>query len=669
MFIFDQLKKNDRQLGVLALVAWSGLALLLAGLWWVQIVSARDYQANLETQSFRTVRIPAVRGKILDRNSIALAENRPAYNISLYLDELRRSVDTAYAAEAARVKSQLQKEQEAREAQERKLNHKLTKEQKKQFVLSAKERNLLRQRARWEVASNVVMQISQRLQQPLWLEVTNFERHYQTRLALPYPIATNLNPNQIARFEEQSTSPIGVDLEIQSARSYPYQTTAAHVLGCLQRDDSSAEGEDAFFSYRLPDYRGLIGIEAGYDQQLRGKAGAKSVLVNNVGYRQTENIWTPAEAGQTVVLTIDLYIQRATERALPIFGPATRGAAVVMEVNSGDILALASAPTFNPNHFIQGFPAGEGERLSNEELRVQRNRATQDIYEPGSIFKTVVGLACLEAGLNDKELVLNPGHIFVGARRVKDLAAPGNYDFRQALIHSCNTYFISNGVRAGIEPIVKLAQRLHLNEATGLATRQEAKGIFPTMKRVSSSWYDGDTANICIGQGQMAVTPLQMAVMTAAIANGGKVLWPRLVDRIESPEPALGAQPVVFPSGRVRDELGVKQRNLEILREAMLADVEDSGGTGTRAAVPGIRICGKTGTAQVTNKRNQLVDHTTWFISFAPYEKPRYAVVVMVEGGSSGGGDCAPIAGNIYRAIQQRERMTVPKADTLTKAQ
>ena len=119
----------------------------------------------------------------------------------------------------------------------------------------------------------------------------------------------------------------------------------------------------------------------------------------------------------------------------------------------------------------------------------------------------------------------------------------------------------------------------------------------------------------------------------------------------------------------MRDELGVKQRNLEILREAMLADVEDSGGTGTRAAVPGIRICGKTGTAQVTNKRNQLVDHTTWFISFAPYEKPRYAVVVMVEGGSSGGGDCAPIAGNIYRAIQQRERMTAPKNDTLTKAQ
>src|SRR6266496_571091 len=137
MIVFDELKKSDPALRTLVVAMLAGLFVLLAGLWWVQIVSARDYQANLETQSFRTVRIPAVRGKILDRNSIALAENRPAYNISLYLDELRRSVDTAYAAEAARVKSQLQKEQEA---QERKLNHKLTKEQKKQFVLSAKER-------------------------------------------------------------------------------------------------------------------------------------------------------------------------------------------------------------------------------------------------------------------------------------------------------------------------------------------------------------------------------------------------------------------------------------------------------------------------------------------------------------------------------------------------
>ena len=294
VLIFDQLKKNDPQLRLLTLVMLGGLALLLAGLWWVQIVSARDYQANLETQSFRIVRYPAVRGRILDRNGAVLAENRPIYNVNLYLDELRRQFDKAYAAEAARAKTQLaQQMQEA----ERKLGRKLSSKERKQFTLNPALRNSIRQRTRYDVASNVVMLVSQRLQQPLSLDYTNFERHYERRLALPYPVLTNLSPAQIARFEEQSTSPLGVDLEIQSMRVYPGQTTAAHVLGYLLRDDSSMEGEDAFFSYRLPDYRGKIGIEFGFDSQLHGRAGAKSVLVNNLGYRQTENIWTPSRAG------------------------------------------------------------------------------------------------------------------------------------------------------------------------------------------------------------------------------------------------------------------------------------------------------------------------------------------------------------------------------------
>src|SRR5262249_15077356 len=144
--------------------------------------------------------------------------------------------------------------------------------------------------------------------------------------------------------------------------------------------------------------------------------------------------------------------------------------------------------------------------------------------------------------------------------------------------------------------------------------------------------------------------------MTAVIANGGKVLWSRLVSRIEPQQPGFGPAIVPIPPGLVRDDLGVQPRTLEVLREAMLADVEDSDGTGKRAAVPGLRICGKTGTAQVQNERGETIDHTTWFISFAPYEKPRYAVVVMVEGGDSGGSTCAPVAGRIYTAIQECER-------------
>jgi penicillin-binding protein 2 len=247
----------------------------------------------------------------------------------------------------------------------------------------------------------------------------------------------------------------------------------------------------------------------------------------------------------------------------------------------------------------------------------------------------------------------------VGNRRINDTAPAGQYDFPKALMHSSNTYFITNGIKAGIENIIRLGQQFHLGERTGLHTRQEVGGSFPSLDRVRRNWHDGDTANICIGQGMMAVTPLQMAVMTAAIANGGKVLRPRLVSRIESQDPALEGEAAGLQPSPPPDRLEVSQRSLQIVREAMLADVEEAGGTGTRAAVPGLKICGKTGTAQVMDTSNHVIGENTWFISFAPYERPRYAVVVMVEverNSGSGGTTCAPIAHNIYLAIQDRER-------------
>jgi penicillin-binding protein 2 len=405
MLIFDQLKKDDPQLRLIAVLVLGGLGVLLAGLWWVQVVSARDYQANLETQSFRTVRIPAVRGRILDRNGLTLAENRPTYNVNLYLEELHNAFDTAYADKARRTRAGLKQQQQELE---KRLNRKLTKDERKQFIFTSKERAALRQAARFEVASNVVRQVSLRLRQPLTLNATNFERHYEKSLALPCPVLTDLNPAQIALFEEQSTSPIGVDLEVASTRFYPYGTTAAHALGHLQFDDSSMEGEEAFFSFRPPDYRGSIGVEFGFDKALRGMAGAKSVLVNNAGYRQTENIWSPARPGSNVVLTLDLKIQQTAEQALQVFGPTTRGAVVVLNVNSGDVLALASSPAFNPNAYVPRLSLAESDRIA--ESQSEKNRATQENYMPGSIFKTVVGMAALEAGWNPEEIIHVPPH-------------------------------------------------------------------------------------------------------------------------------------------------------------------------------------------------------------------------------------------------------------------
>jgi penicillin-binding protein 2 len=384
----------------------------------------------------------------------------------------------------------------------------------------------------------------------------------------------------------------------------------------------------------------------------------KSVLVNNQGYRQSESVWESAEPGSNVVLTIDLGVQQVAEQALasaPVsYTPPVRGAAVVMDVNTGDIIALASSPVFDPNDYLQGFSAGEYQRM--QALTAEKNRATSENYAPGSIFKTIVGLACLEAGMDPNATIYNPGYINIaGNHKINDLATPGNYDFRKAISESSNTYFITNGIRyAGIENIVKLGEHLHLGERIGLDNRQESPGAFPTLKQVRARWWTGETANLCIGQGYISVTPLQMTVMAAALANGGKVLYPRFVDRIESAEASADRQTIEFQKGRVRDHLGVSRRSLDVLRDAMRAEVES--GTGRAAAIPDFPICGKTGTAEIKDEHGHQTGKTTWFLSFAPEEKPRYAVVVMVENGSFGGPTCAPAAKKIYEALLKMEQ-------------
>ena len=290
---------------------------------------------------------------------------------------------------------------------------------------------------------------------------------------------------------------------------------------------------------------------------------------------------------------------------------------------------------------------------------------------PGSIFKPIVALAALENGLDPDEIYqvqpdpTEPWHgcIYVGARKIKDTVPPGSYNLKRAIVQSSNAYFIFNGLRTGIEKIVRLGEKFHLGQREGLPTLQDAKGNFPTLERIKNpDWRDGDSANICFGQGGVDVTPMQIAVVYSAIANGGKVLRPCLVRRIEPQDPASGETPVTFTNVIVRDHIGVSRRSLKILHDAMLAETEDAEGTGRAAALPGLRVCGKTGTAQIKNEQGQLIRWDYWFASFAPYENPRYAVIVMVqsENRGSGGIVCAPIAHDIYEAILKSEKPNAP---------
>ncbi len=645
MLIIDQLRKDDPQLRALAVTVLAGLGVLLIGLAYVQVLSVRRYRATQINQSFRTLRVPALRGRILAADGAPLADNRPSYNLLLYLEELRPWFQDAYG----------------REARGRRLNR--------------AQRDELGRQVRYRTVTNLLAQLSRQLGQSLPLSPERFERHYGQRLFLPMPVATGLTPEQVARFVEQAAELPGLDLEVQPTRIYPNAGLAAHFLGYVQRDETQTEEEVLLRILPIPELRGAGGLEATHDEWLRGRSGVKSVLVNSLGFRETENVWTAAEAGQNVRLTIDLAIQKAAEDALrsaklPVEGP-TRGAVVVMDPRNGDLLALASSPSFDPNVFRQRLPQEEWDRLNDPKLRPLLNRATAGIYHPGSVFKIIVGLAGLEAGtLRPNAIYPSKGYYELGQRKIGDLAGPGDYDFRRALIRSSNPYFIHEGLEVGVDRILELSERLHLGERTGVPTGQDAAGTLPTrewqQENLGGVWMDGNTANLCIGQGELAVTPLQVAVMISAIANGGKVYWPRLVVATEPVNRFNGAGSRVFPP-RLRDELRVSQRSLDVIRSAMHDDVADSEGTGTAAAVAGLDVCAKTGTAQVTRGR-RVVGHTVWFASFAPFRNARYVVVIMVEDGVSGGTTCAPLAQQIYLALQRREQASPARAGMLARS-
>jgi penicillin-binding protein 2 len=484
-------------------------------------------------------------------------------------------------------------------------------------------------------------------------------------------MSESLNPIQLARFEEQSAAEQGMDLEVQSMRYYPNGPIAAHLLGYLQRNNESSEGERTNYNYRLPDYVGVTGMEGLFDDDLRGSAGEKSVLVNYLGYRQSEKIWTPAEPGRNVVLTIDLDIQKAADEALKEAQANVRGAVIVMDAQNGDVLAMASAPTYDPNYRIRPDPnvaerEKENERWDDPVVGLQRNRAIYENYHPGSIFKIIVGMAALELGVLDPNAIFHSdGYYLVGrsSRHYGDTAGAGEFDFNRAMAKSSNPYFVHYGTNAGVlQKVIALGQRLHLGERTGIVPHQEASGNLPTLERISSDWHLGDTANMSIGQGEVDVTPIQMAVMTAAVGNGGTVFWPRVVMRTENQD---GSDPVeAYPQGRVRDHLGVSQHTLDVIRAGMLADVDSAEGSGRRLGVTGWTIAGKTGTAEVERGGEKIRSaKNTWFVSYSSGVdgKAHYVVVATVEGGASGGLTCVPIAGKVYKALQLREQQPPKK--------
>jgi penicillin-binding protein 2 len=436
-------------------------------------------------------------------------------------------------------------------------------------------------------------------------------------------------------------------VEVEPQRVYPNSRFAAHLLGYVREasDDQLKQGR-----YRRGDMVGQSGLERLLDEFLRGKDGGERIEVDAMGRPMRLIQSTEPHPGAQVVTTVDRRIQEAAEKAME--GHA--GAVVVMDPRNGDVLAMVSTPAFQIDRFTGAIDRESWLRVMKDPEFPMLNRTIQSQYAPGSVFKIVVAAAGLqEKTLTPADRTYCNGEFQLGTWTFKDWKREGHgtVDALDAMRHSCNIFFYQAGLKIGGAAITKYAAAFGLGQATGIDLGAEKFGLIPSPKsrgrRGVAAFQAGDIVNMSIGQGQVLVTPMQVARFMAAVANGG-VLWkPRLVQRIERPERGV----VWSDTGTVTGHVELNPAVWAFLRQSLWAVVNDNG-TGAGARIPGLDIAGKTGTAQmIANSKAEKGQDHAWFASFAPVKDPEVVVVVLVERGGKGGQVAAPIARKIFNAI------------------
>ncbi|MFV0245974.1 MAG: penicillin-binding protein 2 [Qingshengfaniella sp.] len=494
---------------------------------------------------------------------------------------------------------------------------------------------------------------------------------------VPVTVADRLTWDDLARVAVNAPALPGIRPEVGLSRAYPMQDDFAHIVGYVgpvsDYDLSRTEDKDPLL--QIPKFQiGKVGIEAKMEGVLRGKAGNSQIEVNAVGRVMRELSRTEGTAGRNLQLTLDEGIQNFAQARLA----GQSAAAVVMDVDSGDIVALSSAPSFDPNKFVLGISSADYRLLTENTYRPLANKTVQGVYPPGSTFKMITALAALEAGVvGVGDTVYCPGHLTAGGRRFHcwRSGGHGHMNLHDAIAQSCDVYFYDIAQRVGIDRITDMARRLGLGTAFDLPLSAVAEGLTPTRKwkqtRYDTSWMIGDTLNASIGQGFILASPLQLAVMTARIASG-KAVVPRVVRAIDGvPEPM-----------REDPALNIRADFMAAIRKAMFAVVNNRRGTGygSRVEAAGLQMAGKSGTSQVRNItkaerargvfRNEDLpwerrDHAL-FVAYAPFDRPRYATAVVVEHGGGGSSVAAPIARDVLlRALHG----TLPPLDSYPSSQ
>jgi len=580
---------------------------LAARMYYLQVVESDKYTMLAEDNRVSIRLLPPPRGLILDRNGIAMAINQHNYRVLVVPEN---TPTLTYTLDALSTIITLTEHDRARVAKETK----------------------------------------------------------RRRSFMPITVRENLSWEEVARIEVNAPDLPGVLIDVGQSRYYPLQSLGAHILGyvsAVSENDLTGDPLEELPGFRI----GKGGVEKIYDMALRGRGGTSSMEVNAVGRVIRELERNEGEPGVDLALTLDMRLQ---EYAAQRLGDES-AACVVMDIHTGEVLVMASTPSYDPNSFNRGLTADEWKDLSTNPRSPLQNKALSGTFAPGSTFKMLTAMAALEAGaMTPDQRVFCSGHMQLGNIKFHcwKKGGHGAMDLVGGLKNSCDVYFYEMARRVGYEKIAEVARRFGLGGFTGIDLPNERPGLIPDRawkkKTLKQPWHPGETLINAIGQGYVLATPLQLATMTARIANGGLAVEPHVARDLIQDKSALPRPTPDWPS------CGMAQKHIAWVRKGMFAVSNEPGGTAFRARIEqeGMWLSGKTGSAQVrrismreresgVKKNDELPwkerDHAL-FVAYAPEDNPRYSIAVVVEHGGGGSAVAAPIARDIMIEVQKRER-------------
>lgn len=571
-------------------------AVIITRLWFLQIHQGDHYNKLADSNRVRYLEIAAPRGNIIDRHGKEVVTNRPSFNVVWIRED--NKIDDQWLKKVARI--------------------------------LGKNTSELLEKIR---------------------KMANTPGH------IPVRLAEDIDWEAVAQIENNRMDLPGIKIEVVPLRVYHYGNLASHLIGYLGEINKKELARAEEGVYRGGDLIGKMGLERLREKDLRGEKGRDYMEVNALGFEQKNLKGIEPLPGNDLQLTLDMELQQVAEQTMASQEKA--GAVVVLEANSGRLLVLASAPELHLDEFVGGISHKAWKRMLENPRHPLVNKLVQGQYPPGSTYKPVTALAGLAEGVITPDTVVYcPGHYRFGNRtyRCWKRGGHGAVSLKQALAQSCDVYFYQTGQRLGVDRIARYARLLGLGMKTGVEMEHEKAGLIPTAawkkQRYGKPWQEGETLSVAIGQGFDLVTPVQLALMTAAIANGGTLYRPAIVENVRDPDGHLIEQfePVVF------ERLQGQARNLRLIREGLTEAVNGKRGTGKLARLKGktIKVAGKTGTAQVVRLKQYIHlkeedipykyrDHA-WFISYAPANNPEVVVNVLVEHGLHGSSGAAPVA-------------------------